>query len=146
MPLPPGFAAIIESRLKEFLADPVYSAYHKVVARFGALPLDLDWNGTFALRRDGEIILYMWDPPHDLRVEKDPRLRNTALHQGSLKYPELKPLVPVKPITAPECLSCKGTGIHPQAVKLGLNNIVCFCGGLGWLPPEFSFFLIEREY
>lgn len=138
MPISPELAAQIELRLRECLADstPDELNLREVVAKFGALPLALDWGGAFAIRPDGEIIMYLWDPPHDLRIEHDTRLRNIALFQGSLRYPELKVLVPARPDNAPECHSCKGTGIPPEVKKYGLQNLVCYCGGLGWLPPS----------
>jgi len=103
-----------------------------VVAKFGALPLTLDMGGCLAIRADGEIISFLWDEPHDVKIERDPRRRNIALYQGSLKYPELAPLVPSRPTDAKPCGNCAGiAAIRAQ----GIDNVVCACGGLGWLPP-----------
>jgi hypothetical protein len=60
------------------------------------------------------------------------------LFQGSRKYPELAVLIPARPHDAPDCHFCKGTGREPMSEQLKLENIVCYCGGLGWLPPSES--------
>ena len=62
--------------------------------------------------------------------------RNLVLFQGAKKYPELSELVPSRPPDAEDCSHCNGTGIEPMNEKPGLDEerIVCYCGGLGWLP------------
>jgi hypothetical protein len=124
--------------MSEFLSDPAPDPLRlrEVVARFGALPLCLDLGGCTALRSDGEIISFAWDAPYGLKVEDDLRLRNAALYQGSRKYPELAVLVPARPPTARDCPHCGGSGASPLALQVGAENMVCFCGGLGWLPLE----------
>jgi len=32
------------------------------------------------------------------------------------------------------CPYCRGTGIDTYAEKLKTDAIVCYCGGLGWIP------------
>ena len=123
----------IRHRLAEYLADdcPDPLNLRGVVAQFAALPLVGDMGGAFAIRPDGEVISYSWDVPHELTVVVDPRLRNAALHQGSLKYPELAPLVPARSSNAIPCPHCEGVA----AMQKQVTNVVCYCGGLGWLPP-----------
>jgi hypothetical protein len=56
---------------------------------------------------------------------------NSAWHRGSLKYPELAPLVPVRPTNAVACTHCE----ELAAIQREVPDIVCYaCGGLGWLP------------
>jgi hypothetical protein len=75
-----------------------------------------------------------WDDPlHGRRLEDDLRIRNIALFQGSKKYPDLEVLIE-KPHDAHVCEYCQGTGVSPFAEKLSTDAIVCYCGGLGWIP------------
>ncbi|MGH7733320.1 MAG: hypothetical protein ACREOE_06360, partial [Gemmatimonadales bacterium] len=106
----PDLADRIRQRLAEYLADsaPDPLDLRSVVAKFGGLPLTLDMGGCLAIRADGEVISFQWDEPHDVRVEQDAHWRNVALYQGSLKYPELAPLVPARPIDARPCEHCAG--------------------------------------
>jgi hypothetical protein len=96
--LSPDLQSAVEDRLREFLLDaaPDPLGLRSVVERFGALPLTLDVGGCCALRFDGEIVSFAWDEPHGLAPVDDHRLGNAALYQGSLKYPELAPLVPAR--------------------------------------------------
>ena len=68
------------------------------------------------------------------QAESDERMRNVALYQGSLTYPELKSLIPARPADAKDCPYCAAKGFDPSS--LGKQNIVCYCGGLGWVPAS----------
>lgn len=124
-------SAHVRRRLAEYLAEPDPHNLRSVVEKFGALPLVGDMGGMFALRPDGEVISYGWDEPHDVAVLRDARLRNAVLFRGSMKYPELGALVPARPTDAIPCPHCE----EVAAIQREIKNIVCFCGGLGWLPP-----------
>ncbi|MGH7437917.1 MAG: hypothetical protein ACRENE_19735 [Polyangiaceae bacterium] len=129
----PDLADRIRQRLAEYLTDsaPDPLDIRSVVAKFGALPLTSDMGGCLAIRPDGKIVSFQWDEPHDAKVEQDARWRNVALYQGSLKCPELAPLVPPRPTDARPCEHCAGVAaIRAQGIK----GIVCYCGGLRWLP------------
>jgi hypothetical protein len=100
----PELAERIRQRLAEYLAgsapDPL--DLRSVVAKFGALPLTLDMGGCLAIRADGEIISFLWDEPHDAKIERDARWRNIALYQGSLKYRSWRHWSPrVRPTQSP---------------------------------------------
>jgi len=132
--LPPELEAAVNERLRAYLAgtwpDPL--GLRALVAKFGALPLITDWGGCYAMQLDGEIVTYEWEEPHRLAVLRDEQLRRTALFQGSRKYPELTPLVPARPSAATDCPSCGGTGV--VVIKgQSLPNVICTCGGLGWV-------------
>jgi hypothetical protein len=105
----------------------------KLVAQERVLPLFHDMGGVLTINMDGEIRSFLWDDTLHGQVEYDPRIRNLALFQGSKKYPELKVLIE-KPETARVCSYCQGSGIAPLAKKLNGEGIVCYCGGLGWVP------------
>jgi hypothetical protein len=134
----------IEARLDEFIAEsyPDSNNLREIVAKFRILPLSLHWGGGWAIRTDGEVVFFSYDEPHELKIEDDTRIRNMALFQGSKKYPELKEYVPERLSNAVDCPHCKGTGIPAEireyAKESGkehlLDTLVCYCGGLGWLP------------
>ena len=134
---------LIKTRLGEFKSDPenLNYYYNKVAAQYDVLPLYLDWERCWAIRADGEIVMFFHDDtftpdaevgmPHQ---ENSPRLRNVALAQGSKKYPELQELIEKKPADAEDCPFCVARGIDPDKVEeIGL---VCYCGGLGWVPKD----------
>lgn len=130
-----GVAKAVEDRIRAFLSSEAHDPLdlRVVVAKFGVLPLIMDMGGCFALRANGEVVSFAWDEPHQLAVVSDERLRNVALCQGSLKYPELAAAVPRRTPDSIDCPSCGGTGTLPIAGK-NVANVVCFCGGLGWVP------------
>ncbi len=107
-----------------------------IAAKIGALPLVTDMGGLYALRPDGEIISVAWDDDEPPRSERDPRIRNAMLFQGSKRYPELAALVPNRPEQAIDCPHCSGTGVvrieghEPEEIP----SLICYCGGLGWIP------------
>ncbi|HEY0730448.1 MAG TPA: hypothetical protein VGD38_20355 [Pyrinomonadaceae bacterium] len=105
----------------------------KLVAQEKVLPLCCDMGGVLAINAELEIRSFLWDNTLHGQIEHDPRIRNVALFQGSKKYPELELLIE-KPNDARVCEYCEGTGVDPYAKKLETDAIVCYCGGLGWLP------------
>ena len=106
------------------------------VSNLNALPLAFNFD-CYALKPDGEIIVFELDNPHKFETEKNPRIINTVLFQGIKKYPELIELMPIRSADDVECSHCNGTGIELLAEKLNLtDSIVCWCGGLGWIPKD----------
>ena len=128
----------ITSRLAEFINNPSNAAdLRDYSQQVDALMLFLDMGGFYAIRPNGEIISCEWDSETlTPRVEDDMRIRNIALFQGSKKYPELKALIPSRTDDDRECSYCLGKGILPFVAEYNLTNVVCYCGGLGWLPKE----------
>jgi hypothetical protein len=98
------------------------------------LPATLDMGGCLGLHPSGEVVSFLWDEPTTLRPEADPRTRNLAYFQASLKYPVLAPLVPRRPTNAVICSHCAGSGKCSGMPAELADKIVCYCGGLGWLP------------
>jgi hypothetical protein len=125
----------IAARIRDYV-DPTPEPFNhqQAVAMLGVLPLTCDWGGCYAIRPDGEIVVFLYETPEVCSVEEDPRIRNMAIYQGSLRYPELKELVPLRPPTARDCPTCEGTGIHPISLQIERDNILCYCGGLEWVP------------
>jgi hypothetical protein len=124
--------------LMRFLDDkgPDPMSVRQAADALGALPVVSDMGGCFLLRPNGSIISIAWDKPADWRPEDDPRVRNLVLFAASQKYPELRELAPQRPSGAPDCPFCGGTGKHPMSAKRGLENVGCYCGGLGWIPAN----------
>lgn len=129
-------SALIRKLIADYIigSAPDPNNVRQLVAQKKVLPLVLDMGGVVTLDPGGHILSFLWDDTEHPRLESDPRIRNVALFQGSKKYPELKDLLPAKPDDARICPSCGGTGIDPAAAKLDVDNIVCYCGGLGWIP------------
>jgi glycine/D-amino acid oxidase-like deaminating enzyme len=142
------FDGKIQETLAKFIADPEPYVINlsppldlrKLAGELNLLPTTLDMGGCYAIRSDGEIFSFLWDSPYDLRPEDDPRIINIVLHQASQRYPELAGLKPQKPTGAQICSFCNGTGdpLFGKDLKLEHNNIVCYCGDLGWLPPDYK--------
>ncbi len=144
MNITPESSEKIKATLKEFVANPEPYLIkfdepldlRKIAAELNVLPMFLDMGGCYGIRPNGEIVSFSWDEPYKLEVENDPRIWNLVLFQGAKKYPELKELVPIRSPDSVECPHCKGTGIIHGLVEHGISpqNIVCYCGGIGWLP------------
>ncbi len=103
------------------------------VATFDALPLYLGWTETIGIRPSGEIV--RWSTEGDYagtRPVDDWSWVLTALVKGADRYPELRPLLPVRGTDAIDC-TCRAI---PLCVS---GNVGCAeCGGLGWLPAAGS--------
>ncbi len=107
-----------------------------LAAELNALPLLPDMGGCYFIRPSGEIISVAWDEPKSVQVETEPRICNIAMFQGSKRYPELEDLKPEKPVAAIDCPHCQGTGILRISQSQGITNVICYCGGLGWVVTE----------
>jgi hypothetical protein len=134
----------IEATLKSYVAVPEPDVVNldpplnmrKLAAELYMLPMLFDMGGCYGIRPNGVIVSFAWDEPYSLNEEHDPRIQNTILFQGAKKYPELEGLVPIRPTDADECSHCRGTGVIQGFAEQGLSleNILCYCGGIGWLP------------
>lgn len=134
MTMPPEISKRIAQLIENYPATGDSSPeLQELVAQETVLPLCCDMGGVFTINVEGEIRSFLWDDTRHGQVEYDPRIRNVALFQGSKKYPELALLIE-KPNDARLCEYCEGTGVNPYAEKLNTDAIVCYCGGLGWVP------------
>jgi hypothetical protein len=126
----------VEELLTEFLAarDPGKDLLREASIRHRGLPLLGDMSGCILLTRIGELVWVHWDHPDAAPIPvSDPRMVNSALHLGSLRYPKLSKFAPVRPADGVTCPFCNGTGkLSGPAGKI--PNVQCYCGGLGWIP------------
>jgi hypothetical protein len=125
-------AAAIDLALTRYLAsdDPQFSDVRTWARYHHALPLIVDMGGCIALRPTGELISFDWDNEKEATLDVGPYNTHIARGVGSRKYPEIDGLAPVRPAQAKTCPLCGGSG-SPEP---GASNVVCRCGGLGWVP------------
>jgi hypothetical protein len=131
----------VERRIAEWVTDSssIYAYAHRIVVKENVLPLCFDWSAFMALGSDGRVVWVPYeDEPGEVEVVRDQRIRNLGLFQGTKLHPNLGFLVPRRPVDAMECRDCCGTGVLPfpkEAEHLS-KVVICYCGGLGWLPRE----------
>jgi hypothetical protein len=127
---------VVERLLADYLVqsspDPI--GLRQIVRRVHALPILQIMTQSFAIRPSGEIISFSYDTPDDIRIETDARLQRMALYQGSLDHPALRELIPARPADAVDCPFCEE--IREIKAKAGVDNILCYCGGMEWLTPD----------
>jgi hypothetical protein len=128
---------LIRELISEHQDQPDMKELQRTAAKYELLPLGFNWDPC-CITPTGDVVVFSWDNHEDYRIETDQRVINGILYQGIKKYPELNELMPVRTENDPECYSCHGTGILPFAAANDESNIVCFCGGLGWLPGKKS--------
>ena len=136
MAVPEEIKKKISERLEAFIASTPDEELRSIAASINALPLALDSGGGYAIRPDGEMVCFLWDKKNEYEIEESRRIQNMALFQGSKKYPELRALIPARSLDDIDCTYCKGTGIVAEAIELRIDNLVCYCGGLGWIAKE----------
>ncbi|MGH9579437.1 MAG: hypothetical protein ACRD2R_00460 [Terriglobales bacterium] len=129
---------VLEAELARYLTagprEP--QAAYVGAARHRVLPLFNDFVGCWALDMTGRLVFFPWEAPEELESVSDRPAdaigANAALAQGSVRFPALAVIRPVRPADAVPCTTCDGTG-RLTGVP---DNVVCACGGLGWLPPS----------
>lgn len=127
--------AVIEHLLARLIAGEVedYFRLRTWAARHSALPVMADMGGCYAIKKDGNVVAFLWDKEDNLESESDARLCRTAMKRASQLYPLLARFVPQRPVHALDCRHCAGTGRFVGIADELAQNVVCYCGGLGWL-------------
>jgi hypothetical protein len=129
---------LLEGELSRYLASGPTEpqAAYLGAARHRVLPLFNDFMGCWALDMAGRLVFFAWEEPDMLEPVTDSPVdaigANAALALGSVRFPALAGIRPVRPADAVPCTSCDGAG-RLTGVP---DNVVCACGGLGWLPPS----------
>jgi hypothetical protein len=140
MTVSPDIKSKIKLLIQAFIKhsqDAVHTmSLQRSVHEFEALPLAFNFD-CYAIKPNGDIIIFELENPSKFEIEKNPRIINTVLFSGIKKYPDLKELMPVRSATDVDCPYCEGSGVEPTAEKLNLTDkIACWCGGLGWIPEN----------
>jgi hypothetical protein len=99
------------------------------VAEFGALPLYVGWFDVIGLRPDGEFVCWSREGDYPgTRPVEDRYLWLTSLVDAARRYPELRALLPARPVGARDCPHLA----HPYFAQ---GKVFCpDCCGLGWIP------------
>lgn len=123
----------IQRHIGEFLGDskPETQWLKPAVRAHFFLPLYIGWVSVLGIRPDGSVV--RWDYESDrenVRPVADGRWQRMALVQGAKKYPELSALLPARSHTAQTCGACGGSGMLK-----GAHQLICECGGIGWIMP-----------
>lgn len=101
----------------------------RVAGLLKALPVYGDLGGVLLVCADGEVYCRCNDTM-ELRREPDPRWRMLAWVAAAEAAPELRRLLPTRPVEVADCLSCGGTGRVQVTPK---TRLWCGgCWGLGW--------------
>jgi hypothetical protein len=130
----PDLWSVIDHLIQQWLTSPSHLELVEVVRISGALPVYMGIGGALLLRPDGEILCFPWDSLGELAPESDPGWRITAVVVGAEKYPELRPLLPVRPCGTADCEWCTGNGRIRIGTSDGHRGPICGrCHGLGWL-------------
>ena len=124
--------------------EPDLLGLRKIAKEQSILPLVIDMSGFFGINDKREIFSFSFENLTEPIIENDNRIFNIVVFRGSETYPELKPFIPLRPVDGLECPYCLGTGIAPDQ-STEINNLVCYCGGLGWIPKG-SEALRSRNY
>jgi hypothetical protein len=126
----------VEDAVTAYLLAPGKDPAEAVAAaqKYRLLPLWKDFGGCILLRSDGELLSFGWDTPTRLEpipdTEPDRGMVHAARGWASRRFPTVQGLAPQRGAESKVCPGCKGTG-----QLLGIpDNIVCACGGLGWIP------------
>ena len=100
----------------------------------GLWPVTNSFESVLAVTATGDVVGSEFTDFRTRHSVTDPRERNWILFEASQRYPELRHLCPVRQPGDLTCAQCAGTGKLPLPSEL--DNLVCGCGGLGWVPAE----------
>src|SRR4051794_9863064 len=92
--------------LDSFLEEDTPRAYalRHVARELAVIPVTDDWNRDFGIRlADGKVVSFNRAEPFDLQVVDLPNAEIAVLGHAWTKFPELAPLVPVRPSHAIDC-------------------------------------------
>jgi hypothetical protein len=128
---------LLEHLLAEVLTSErkLHPHWASLARRNRVLPVFGDFMGFWVIAMDGRLGFISDDaqgvvvPISDGPLER--HSAHVALAQAAITYEELAPFVPPRPPTALTCTACDGRGLMSPAYP----NIICECGGAGWLPP-----------
>ena len=134
LPLNTDLKARLRRSLAAFLEDdaPQARELRHVATELAIIPITDDRDREFGIRlSDGKVVSFSRHEPFDLKVVALPNAELAVLAHAWTRFPELAPLVPVRPADAISCPACDGSG----SIKHGErpSGFSCYCGGIGWL-------------
>lgn len=138
--------ARLRRSLNAFLEEdtPRARELRHVAIELAIVPITDDGDRELGIRlSDGKVVSFGKHKPFDLRVVDVPNAELAALGHAWTRFPELAPLVPVRPTDAISCPACDGSG----SIKHGQRpaGFSCYCGGLGWLFRDGWLTRIEAD-
>ena len=120
-------SAQVRAHIERLAKGETGAAAEEAARQFDALPLFEGWDGWGLLTDQGQVL----DASDSgvLSPAVDP-LRTMYLVKGSETYPELKALLPVRPVASIDCARCGGSGW----MHVGNEKVRCGeCRALGWV-------------
>ena len=109
--------------------------WRDLARRQGLWPVTNSFESLYAVTRDGQVVASNYDDFRDRIPVDDARERNWLLHEAAARRPELAHLEPRRQRQDPDCPDCRGSGRNPELPEG--SNILCYCGGLGWIPAGY---------
>lgn len=116
--------------------SPWSHATRDFAAAHDVLLFVVDMGGIAGMRADGELVEVAWDDQAAKPITS-PRWHDLVLLAGAKHYVELEPLLPKRTPQDRDCSSCGGTGTALLDAR-PLDNVVCSCGGLGFIPSYWT--------
>lgn len=111
--------------------------WHARARELGLWPAAASFETVYVVGVAGDAYYAAHVDLHDLTPVEDPRERNWLLHAASQRHAELRHLAPVRRSGDFDCPDCGGTG-RPRWLEGERHaNILCTCGGVGWLPAGY---------
>jgi hypothetical protein len=126
----PELSAWIAARIAAFPAKAAEQLRWEApyVSEAKALPLYLGWFETIGIRADGEIVRWSTEGEYPgVQSVEDRYVWLSSLVDASRRYPELRVLLPTRPVKAVDCRHLS----HPIFAE---GKVFCpECCGLGWV-------------
>lgn len=105
------------------------SALPELARATNCLPIFVDWTAFLGLGANGECLWVDHDEsPGQLEPVSDLQQLSVLVARAHL-VPGLEDLAPRRPFGREDCSQCEGKGY----VVVGTFEMVCRCGGLGWI-------------
>ncbi len=134
---------LIVAELARYLSMPADQALfgrevQSLARREQLLPIYRDWTGFIGINSEGRLFFVDTEEQSSPKVLDSPAFAHVALAQSRVHFPALAPLVPRRAADSRDCPSCGGTGQVVIGGHAIAENVVCACGGLGWLPANVA--------
>jgi hypothetical protein len=124
-----ALSAQIRAHIDRIASSSSGKPFEQAARRFDALPLYEGWNGWGLLTAQGDVIEETDEGAASPAAEP---MRTMYLVAGAETYPELKAMLPVRPVASADCKRCNGTGWMHLEAKQG--RVRCAeCRALGWV-------------